>query len=58
MPELATIYDYMRAHATMLGERILRNTRLCIRSMLRSLRGLTGSCDDRFRRRRLPSWAL
>ena len=24
MPELATIYDYMRAHATMLGERILR----------------------------------
>ena len=24
MPELATIYDYMRAHATMLGERILQ----------------------------------
>ena len=22
MPELATIYDYMRAHATMLGEQI------------------------------------
>ena len=24
MPELATIYDYMRAHATLLGERILQ----------------------------------
>ena len=24
MPELSTIYDYMRAHATLLGERILR----------------------------------
>jgi hypothetical protein len=24
MPELATIYDYMRAHAALLGERILQ----------------------------------
>ena len=24
MPELCTIYDYMRAHATLLGERILQ----------------------------------
>ena len=24
MPELSTIYDYMRAHAALLGERILR----------------------------------
>jgi len=24
MPELATIYDYMRAHASLLGERILQ----------------------------------
>ena len=24
MPELSTIYDYMRAHAALLGERILQ----------------------------------
>jgi hypothetical protein len=24
MPELSTIYDYMRAHSALLGERILR----------------------------------
>ncbi len=24
MPDLATIYDYMRAHSTLLGERILQ----------------------------------
>jgi superfamily II DNA or RNA helicase len=24
MPELSTVYDYMRAHASLLGERILR----------------------------------
>ena len=25
MPELSTIYDYMRAYATLLGERILQD---------------------------------
>ena len=58
MPELATIYDYMRAHATMLGERILQEYPLCIRSTPRSPLELTGFCDDRFQPRRLPSWAL
>ena len=56
MPELTTIYDYMRANAPLLGERILQEYPALHRSTMQSRLGLKGYCERLFLHRRSPSW--
>ena len=56
MPELSTIYDYMRCHAALLGERILRSIQRSTNSTIQFPLGLKGCCEHLFQHRPSPLW--
>ena len=56
MPELSTIYDYMRCHAALLGHRILESIQRSTNSTMLFPLGLKDCCERLSLHRRSPSW--
>jgi len=56
MPELSTIYDYMRAHANLLGARILEQFPALHQVQDPPSRESKDYCERRFPHKRSQSW--
>lgn len=58
MPQLSTIYDYLRAHACLLGDRILQQYPALHMLVIQFPPGLRDCCEDLFLHKPSRSWVL